>query len=476
MKKFYITTPIYYVNGSPHIGHAYTTVAADVLARYQKSLGREVFFSVGTDEHGLKIQQKAEQAGKKPQEFTDEIAGQFKDLWQKLNIDYSAFSRTTNPKHKQAVQNVLQRLYDQGAIYKGTYEGLYCVGCEQFLNEKDLVAGKCPDHGQEPEAVKEEAYLLKLKDVADKLIKKIESQEFHITPQRYANEILSLLKGEGLRDVSISRKNVSWGIPLPFDSSHTTYVWVDAFLNYLTVLDWDLLAGSGRMQNFWPPDIQLIGKDILRVHATIWPAILLHLNLPLPKKLVVHGHILSGNRKMSKTLGNVISVEDLMAKFGAEATRYLLLSAGTFGEDINVTTERLTEKYNADLANGLGNLVARVIKLNENIKARPNKNNSDCISCPTKEKLFADFQLNEVLAKIWGRIEKANLAVEQKKLWELIKQDENKATDILTELLMAIWQIAQLLSPFMPKTSEKIKEILKNNKSQILFPRVEKPN
>jgi methionyl-tRNA synthetase len=308
--KFYITTPIYYVNAKPHIGHAYTTIAADVLARfYKQQLGEDkVFFLTGTDEHGQKIQKVAEAAGKDPQKFTDEIAGEFKGLWEKLDIKYNNFIRTTDKNHKKAVQKVLQTLKDNGAIYKGEYEGLYCVGCEQFKNESDLVDGKCPDHNIVPELLKEESYMLKLTEIQPELIRKIESDEFRIAPEKYKKEILSFLKSQELRDVSVSRKNVSWGIPLPFDESHTTYVWVDAFLNYLTGLGWD--GDEKNIPEFWPVDVQLIGKDIPRVHATIWPAILMHLGMELPKVLFTHGHILSGGKKMSKTLGNAISAKN----------------------------------------------------------------------------------------------------------------------------------------------------------------------
>lgn len=464
--KFYITTPIYYVNGRPHIGHAYTTVAADVLARVHRLGDEKVFLSAGTDEHGLKIQQKAQEAGKEPLEFADEISAQFKNLWDRLDIEYDSFIRTTSPRHMEAVQKVLQKLYDQKAIYKGIYKGLYCVGCEQFLHEKDLVDGKCPDHGQEPETVKEESYLLKMTEKQEELIKKIESREFQILPERYEKEILSFLKNQKLEDVSISRKNVTWGIPLPFDESQTTYVWIDAFLNYLTVLGWN---GEGALPDFWPADIQLLGKDILRVHATIWPIILMHLGLELPKKLMVHGHILSGGKKMSKTLGNVISIDEMLEKFGVDGTRYLLLSAGTFGEDVDATIERLTEKYNADLANGLGNLVSRVIKMNEELELKKENNMNDQDGL---KDLIVDFSPSKFLDDIWQKIGQANKKIEEEKLWELIKKDKTKAGEIMRELLEFLSQITRLLTPVMPGTTKKITEILQTNKAEILFPRV----
>lgn len=463
--KFFISTPIYYVNDKPHIGHAYTTVAADVLARWHRERGEKIFLSVGTDEHGLKIQQKAQVAGKEPQVFVDEISQQFKALWNKLNIKYDGFLRTTDEKHRQAVQNVLQTLFEKGAVYKGVYKGLYCVGCEQFLHEKDLVEGKCPDHGQEPEMVEEESYLLKMTEKQQELIKKIESREFQILPEHYEKEVLSFLKGQELQDASVSRQNVSWGVPLPFDEKHTTYVWVDAFLNYLTVLGWD---GKSQVPALWPPHVQLVGKDILRVHATIWPIILMHLEIPLPKKLVVHGHILSGGKKMSKTLGNIISVEEVLEKFGVDGTRYLLLAAGTFGRDVDVTMERLTEKYNADLANGLGNLVSRVIKINAKLKV---KNGKEKVS-EELEKTLSGLQLNSHLEKIWDKIEWANKYIEQNKLWELVKKDEPKAKKILQELLNALFSISRWLIPFLPETAKKVGQILEKNESEILFARV----
>lgn len=468
--KFYITTPIYYVNAKPHIGHAYTTVAADVLARfYREKLSKEdVFLLAGTDEHGAKIQKKAEEAGKKPQEFVDEIAGEFKKLWakDKLNIKYDNFIRTTDPKHIKVVQKVLQTLFDKGVIYKGEYEGLYCVGCEQFKNEDDLVDGKCSDHGTVPELMKEESYLLKMTELQEKLLEKIKKDEFKIAPIKYRNEIFSFLSSQTLKDVSISRKNVSWGIPLPFDKSHTTYVWVDAFLNYLTGLGWE--GDEKNIPEFWPVEVQLIGKDILRVHATIWPVILMHLGIKLPKMLFVHGHILSGGKKMSKTLGNTIGIDEMLEKFGTDGTRYLLLSAGNFGDDVDVTIERMVEKYNADLANGLGNLVSRVVKLGTEHnfmmgKIRVNEEFS---------KLIDSMGLDKALGYIWDKVREDNKYIDDNKPWELVKSDIGKFGDVMQKLFIELSLIADHLLFFMPETSEKIKIALETKKVEPLFQRI----
>ena len=467
-KSFFITTPIYYVNAKPHIGHAYTTVAADTLARFKKLQGEEVFFSTGTDEHGMKIQKKAEEAGKNPQEFTDEIAAQFHDLWERLNIGYTKFIRTTEPGHKQAVQKVLQTLYDSGAIYKGFYEGLYCVGCEQFKIAADLIEGKCPDHNSVPEFMKEEAYLLKMTMRQEELIEKIESDMFHIAPKKYKAEMLSFLKGETLQDISISRKNVSWGIPLPFDETQTTYVWADAFLNYLTVLGWD-----GDPQNVptqWPADVQLVGKDILRVHATIWPAILMHLGVPLPKFLFTHGHILSGGKKMSKTLENAIAIDEMIEKFGTDGTRYLLLSAGTFGDDVDLTMERMTEKYNADLANGLGNLVSRVVRLSESL--RTSFSPSDDFGSAEVERLIVELKFDRALGFVWEKIALLNHIIDETKPWDLVKSDYTVFEKRQLILLQEIYMIAVWLRPFLPETSEKITKALEAGKTEPLFQRM----
>jgi len=467
-KKFYITTPIYYANGSPHLGHAYTTIAADVLARFQLLYRQSgnIFFSAGMDEHGLKIQESAKREGKDPQVFVNEKAEEFKTLFERLNIRYSRFIRTTDASHKKSVQNALQTLYDKGAIKKGVYKGLYCVGCEQFITPSQLVDGKCPDHNLEPEELEEESYLLDLENIQEVLIEKIKKDEFKISPTERKNEILSFLKNQRLKNVAISRNKdkVSWGIELPFDKNHVTYVWVDAFLNYLTVLGWD--GSAENIPELFPPDIQLVGKDILRVHATIWPAILIHLGINLPKEIFAHGMIISGGRKMSKTLGNVISPYELIDKFGVDATRYLLMSAGTFGSDPDITMERVAEKYTAELVNGIGNVVSRVTNIaeknfNGNVKlkilnkkedfVRPyrfsrknlisNNPSQGCIEIHTLEIVLNDY-------------------ISRNKPWELIKNNKEKTEEIIFNLLEGIRIMAYMLYPFMPETSEKIFEKL----------------
>jgi methionyl-tRNA synthetase len=419
----------------------------------------------------MKIQKKAEEVGKKPQEFVDEIVSEFKNLWskEKLNIKYDNFIRTTDSAHIKAVQKVLQTLFDKGAIYKGEYEGLYCTGCEQFKNENELVDGKCPDHDIVPEKMKEECYLMKMTSIQSDLVKKIESNEFEIAPEKYKNEILSFLKNQTLNDVSISRKNVSWGIPIPFDPKHTTYVWVDAFLNYLTGLGWD--GDEKKFPKFWPADINMIGKDILRVHATIWPAILIHLGIELPKMLFTHGHILSGGKKMSKTLGNVITIDEMLSKFGTDGTRYLLMSGGTFGDDLDLTMERMTEKYNADLANGLGNLVSRVIKLVQNINKSVDPYKSNLLQSEISKKL-EEVQIDRALEAIWSYVKDANKEIEDNKPWELAKKDTSKLKEVMEHLMLELYMIADYLLPFMPETAEKIKTALKTKKIEPLFQRI----
>ncbi len=467
-KPFFVTTPIYYANGLPHIGHAYTTVAADVIARAKRLSGEEVIFSTGTDEHGAKIAEKAIEENRQPQEFVDGIAQAFVGLWQKLNISQDYFIRTTDPKHKAAVTNVLTQLYEKGAIYKGEYEGLYCVGCEQFKMESDLVDGKCPDHNRIPERMTEESYMLRMTELQSTLLAKIKSDELLIQPAKYKKEMISFLEKQTLEDISLSRKNVEWGIPLPFDASHTTYVWVDAFLNYLTVLGWD---GKGMAPAAWPADVQLIGKDILRVHATIWQILLLHLGFPVTKVLFTHGHILSGGKKMSKTLGNVISIDEMLKTFGVDGTRYLLLAGGTFGEDMDLTPERMKETYNADLANGLGNLVSRVMKLSEKMEASYTPGPGATLSSVYEEAL-EQYSLSEALGEIMKRVRQANEDMSREEPWKLVRENQARFDEVMQKLLTDIELIAFSLKPFLPETANKIQTALREGKTEPLFQRI----
>ncbi len=464
MKKFYITTPIYYVNDVPHIGHTYTTIAADVLARYHRMIGDKVFFLTGTDEHGAKVAEKAKEQGKEPLEFVNEIAAKYQFAWDELNISNDNFIRTTDPEHKKAVQNCLQYLYDKGDIYLGKYEGLYCKGCEQYKSEKDLINGKCPDHGIAPEKMSEKCYMFKLSKYQDKLLDKIKKDEFKIRPIERKNEMLSFYK-EGLKDISFSRKNVKWGVPLPWDESHTSYVWADAFLNYLTGIGWNgdvetHCNASLQFKNFWPADLHLTSKDILRVHATIWPAMLLALNLPLPKQLFIHGFFLVDGQKMSKSLGNVIAPADLVKKYGVDGARYLLMSATTFGHDGDISFDKFDEKYNADLANGLGNLVARSVTLAEKMQ------NAKCKMQNDNEKLKINWieykdsleklRINKAIEVINSEIKFLDNYITENKPWELIKNNDKRVGVIMYNILERIRIIAWMVWSFMPDTAEKI--------------------
>jgi len=346
-KIFYITTPIFYTNAGPHVGHIYTTIAADVLARWHRLNGEDVFFLTGTDEHGQKIQETAEQHKLKPKEFVDKVSTSFKQVFNSYNITNDYFIRTTDKEHEKEVQKTLQQLYDSGFIYKGHYEAYYCVGCEQYLVGSDLVRGKCPLHNKEPELRKEEAYLFKLSSFQNKLLKLIESGEYCILPERKRKEIVTFIKS-GLKDVSVSRlkKQVSWGVELPFDKNHTCFVWVDAFWNYISALHI-----NKNFKKFWPADVQLMANDILRVHATIWPALLLATKNKLPKTLFVHGYFTVDGRKMSKSLGNVVNPTELIKRYPVDAIRYFLFRDIPFGEDGDFSEEALKARYNNELAN-----------------------------------------------------------------------------------------------------------------------------
>ncbi len=484
-KKFYITTPVYYVNDVPHIGHTYTTVAADVLARWHRLKGDKTFFLTGTDEHGAKINEKAVAMKMEPKQYADEISAKFQQAWKELNISNDNFLRTTDPKHAAAVQEALQYMYGKGDIYLGKYQGLYCRGCEQYKSERDLVDGKCPDHNLVPEKMSEECYTFKLSKYQDELLKKIKNDELQILPLNRKNEIISFYEKEGLEDISFSRKNISWGIPIPWDKSHTVYVWADAFLNYLTGLGWDGSIAPFNKEvkgdlNYWPPNVQLMSKDILRVHATIWPAMLLSLGLRLPEAIFVHGYFKINGQKMSKSLGNVIAPLDLVKKYGVDASRYLIMSAAAFGHDGDISFEKFNDKYNADLANGLGNLAARVANLIEkNNLALKLKLDSDKKIIKEYADHLAAFKFDEALKLLWAKLRASDEILSETKPWKIENPSagsgRTEIENILKPIAQDILNAANLLKPFMPTVSEKIiKQFSEKQikKGEPLFPRI----
>lgn len=459
--KFFATTPIYYVNDVPHIGHTYTTVAGDVITRYHKQKGYDARLLTGTDEHGAKIAEAAKKHSQTPKEYADKISEEFKISWKSLNIDYVRFIRTTDEDHIQIAQAFLQKLYDKGAIDSKPrlYTGLYCVGHEKFMSPEELIDGLCPDHQTKPIEHSEENYYFKLSDYSKRLEKLISSDEIKIAPASRKNEVLGKIK-QGLEDISISRANLEWGIPLPFDTTHTSYVWIEALINYYTY---------GSQNNFWPADLHLVGKDILWFHAVIWPAMLLAIDEKLPNQIFAHGFFTLNGQKMSKTLGNVISPSQLVKKYGVDGTRYLLLSAFPFGEDGDFSWDTLDQNYNADLANGLGNLVARVAKLCEQTNIK-----SPVVSevwCAGLEEKLAEYKFNEALNIIWELIAEADKKINEEKPWAL---EGEKLEQVLQDLIKRIQAIGYNLQPFLPETAEKIlKQFSGQIKSQPpLFPRI----
>jgi len=475
-KKFYITTPIYYVNDVPHIGHAYTTIAADVLARYHRSREEDVLFLTGTDEHGTKVAEAAQKAGKKPQEFCDEVSLRFKKAWKDLNIFNDYFFRTTDERHIKKVQEIFQKIYENGKIYSGIYEGLYCVGCEKYLKEKELVNNCCPLHpNQKPIKQKEKNYFFKLKDYEEKFINLISSDKLKISPPSRKHEILSKI-ALGLEDISISREGVEWGIPLPsaWGKGQTLWVWTDALFNYYTATQF-----LENKSEFWPPDIHLVGKDILWFHAVIWPALLLAAGFKennLPKKIFAHGFFTINGQKISKSLGNVISPEELIKEFGVDGTRYLLLSEFPFGTDGDISIKKLKTRYNADLANGLGNLVARVAKLYENSGFANKFKEKDVVLTLAQATSLAinlnDCQFDVALKDIWKEINKNNKFINENKVWDQKGEILKKHLEILVENII---QIAISLKAFLPETAEKILKQFQGPKIKAeapLFPRI----
>lgn len=507
MSKFYVTTPIYYVNDQPHLGHAYTTIAADILARYHRIKGERVFFLTGTDEHGAKVAQSAEKARKNPKEFCDEKSAQFKLAWDVLNISYNNFIRTTNKDHEVAVQKAAQKLYEKGFIVKGSYTGLYCVGCERYYTEKELVDGKCPEHQKPPEQYSEECYLFKLSAFQKPLLQLIQDKTLVVEPKEKRNEIISFLTNEKLTDISISRQNVEWGIELPWDKSQTLYVWIDAFLNYLTGLGWDgrdlptHIKEEGIYQ-WWPVDVQLMAKDILRVHATVWPAMLLALEIPLPKKIFAHGFFTMNGQKMSKSLGNILDPIAQAKIFTSDGLRWLLISSFPFGIDGDISQERFYEKFNAELANGIGNLVSRSLTLATKSKNLEYRIENVALKNKTEEAWWeyenhlGKLELENAVRVIIDYVAYWDKYINENEPWKLAKNNVDKFNKIIYNLLEGLRQIAWLIAPFMPETSDKIFEQLgiletekkkklaeakewgsiefkKINKNEVLFPRLQ---
>lgn len=473
-KPYYITTPIYYVNDRPHIGHSYTTVAADLLARFQRLNGREAFFLTGTDEHGNKIAEAAEAKGIEPQKFCDEVVEHFKDAWKALNVDYSYFIRTTDARHEKAVQKVLVILHKakteegQPVIYPDTYEGLYCTGCEKFLTEKDLVDGLCPHHRKPPQKVKEKNYFFRLTHYLPKIKSLIEKNELVILPEERRREVLGLIDQE-LNDFSLSREKVKWGIPLPFDSSQVAYVWVDALFNYVSGIGY---GDNEKEFKKWWYDAEvshLMAKDILKFHCLYWPAMLMAAGLPLPQTMFLHGFFTVDGEKMSKSLGNMIDPNEMVEEFGADATRYLLLTQYPFGADGDIQRGRFSQKYNSDLANDLGNLVSRVAKM---IKANfdwklpePNKNIEDLEALVSEAEDLPDkaldhinhFRIGAAIDEAMNLIRSTNKFFDTNAPWKMIKEGKTaEAGGVLYVASEVIRIVAIILSPVMPEKSLEI--------------------
>jgi methionyl-tRNA synthetase len=475
--KFYITTSIAYANSFPHIGFALESVQADVLARKNHQSGKEVFFLTGTDEHGRKVTEAAEKAGKSPREFVDQISAQFKKLSQVLNLSCNDFIRTSDAKrHWPSVKKVWLELKEKGDIYKKKYQGLYCVGCEAFITKKDLKDGKCPFHQKEPEIIEEENHFFRLSKYSKEIEKIIREDKIKIIPETRKNEMLSFAS-RGLEDVSFSRprKDLKWAIEAPEDPSFSIYVWADALTNYLSAIGY--ADNKDKFNKFWPADIHCIGKDIQKFHCLIWPGMLLSLGLPLPRVIFVHGFITTDGQKMSKSLGNIIDPLELVEKYGTDPVRYFLLREIPSTEDGDFTRIKFEQRYNSDLAKGLGNLVARIVTLANkfDLEFKEDKLSQEAIEARNDCQAALDkFKFNEGLVAIWKLIGWCDRFIEKERPWEgesLEKKEKNKK--VIARLMRNVAVMADLLYPFLPETSEKIKKQLREGKSSPLFPRLE---
>ncbi len=479
---YYMTTAIAYTSGKPHIGNTYEIVLADSIARYKRAQGYDVFFQTGTDEHGQKIEMKAQEEGISPKEYVDKVAGQVKEVWDLMNTSYDKFIRTTDEDHERQVQKIFKKLFDQGDIYKGYYEGMYCTPCESFFTESQLVDGRCPDCGREVQPAKEEAYFFKMSKYADRLIKHIEEHPEFIQPVSRKNEMMNNFLRPGLQDLCVSRTSFSWGIPVDFDPKHVTYVWLDALTNYITGIGYDCGGESGeQFKKLWPADLHLIGKDIIRFHTIYWPIFLMALDLPLPKQVFGHPWLLRGEGKMSKSKGNVLYADTLVDFFGVDAVRYFVLHEMPFDNDGVISWELIVERLNSDLANVLGNLVNRTISMSNKYFGGTVKNTkaADDVDQDLKDTVLAavkkadekmeQLRVADAISEIFNIFRRCNKYIDETMPWALAKEEASRQrlAAVLYNLVEAITIGASLLEPFMPETSNKILSQLNTDKRQL---------